>query len=200
MRSASFGFVFVNGIDYAATGDGIMPREPRRAERTDRSMKSLLLLRHAKSSWKHPELADHDRPLNKRGKRDAPRMGRLVRDEDLVPELILSSSALRARETALAVAAACDHACELRVLRELYLAEPEDHALLLQSLPDAVDSAMLVGHNPGMEELVEALGGEHETMPTAALAWIDLPIDRWPELRLDGSGRLRALWLPRKLD
>jgi phosphohistidine phosphatase len=166
----------------------------------DRAMKSLLVLRHAKSSWKHPELADHDRPLNKRGKRDAPRIGRLVRDENLVPELILSSSAVRARDTALAVAAACDHACELRVLHDLYLGDPEDHARLLQSLPDAIGSAMLVGHNPGMEELVETLGGAHEAMPTAALAWIDLPIDRWSELRLDGSGRLRELWLPKKLD
>jgi len=163
-------------------------------------MKSLLVLRHAKSSWKQPGLADHDRPLNKRGKRDAPRMGRLVREADLVPELILSSSAVRARETALAVAEACAHACELRVLRELYLAEPEDHALLLRSLPDAVGSAMLVGHNPVLEELVAALVGEHETLPTAALAWIELPVDRWSELRLDGSGRLRGLWLPKELD
>ena len=162
-------------------------------------MKSLLVLRHAKSSWKHPELTDHDRPLNKRGKRDAPRMGRLIRDEDLVPELILSSSAVRARNTALAVAEACDHACELRVLRELYLAESDDYALFLEKLPDVRSSAMVVGHNPGLEELTEALSGEHQVLPTAALAWIDLPIEHWNELALDGSSRLRQLWLPREL-
>lgn len=162
-------------------------------------MKSLLVLRHAKSSWKQPELTDHDRPLNKRGKQDAPRMGRLIRDEDLVPELILSSSAVRARNTALAVAEVCGHACELRVLRELYLAEPDDYALFLEKLPDARSSAMVVGHNPGLEELIEALSGEHQVLPTAALAWIDLPIERWGELALNGSSRLRQLWLPREL-
>jgi phosphohistidine phosphatase len=67
-------------------------------------MKSVLILRHAKSSWKHPELADHDRPLNRRGKRDAPLMGRLLKKEDLVPEIIISSTATRARSTAEAVA------------------------------------------------------------------------------------------------
>jgi phosphohistidine phosphatase len=67
-------------------------------------MKSVLILRHAKSSWKHPELADHDRPLNRRGKRDTPLMGRLLKKEDLVPEIIISSTATRARSTAEAVA------------------------------------------------------------------------------------------------
>jgi phosphohistidine phosphatase len=163
-------------------------------------MKSLLVLRHAKSSWKRPSLADHDRPLNKRGKRDAPRMGRLIRDQHLVPELILSSSAVRARNTALAVGDVCEHAAELRVLRELYLAEPEDYVLVLQHLGDEIGSAMVVGHNPGMEELVEALSGEHHVMPTAALAWIDLPVEGWSGLRLDGSGRLRQVWRPKELD
>jgi phosphohistidine phosphatase len=63
-------------------------------------MKSVLILRHAKSSWKHPELSDHDRPLNKRGKRDAPIMGRLLKKEDLVPDIIMTSTAIRARSTA----------------------------------------------------------------------------------------------------
>jgi phosphohistidine phosphatase len=67
-------------------------------------LKTLLLMRHAKSSWKHTELDDHDRPLAKRGKRDAPRMGQLVRQEELVPQLILSSTAVRARNTAEIVA------------------------------------------------------------------------------------------------
>ena len=69
-------------------------------------MKSVLVLRHAKSSWKHPELPDHDRPLNKRGKHDAPLMGRLLKREDLVPDVIISSTAMRAGATAEAVAKA----------------------------------------------------------------------------------------------
>ena len=76
------------------------------------AMKTLLLLRHAKSSWKHPELADHDRPLNKRGKRTAPRVSALLQDEDLIPDLILCSSAVRAHTTALLVAKACAYAGE----------------------------------------------------------------------------------------
>ena len=162
-------------------------------------MKTLLVLRHAKSSWKHPHLADHDRPLNKRGKRDAPRMGRLILERELVPDLILTSSAARARNTALAVAEVCGHASEVRVLRELYLAEPEDHAGMLTSLPDEYGSVMVVGHNPGVEELVEALTGESTALPTAALALIELSIERWAGLVLNGKARLDRVWLPREL-
>jgi len=163
-------------------------------------VKSLLLLRHAKSSWKHPELADHDRPLKKRGRRDAPRLGRLVVEEAIVPDLILSSSAVRARETAAAVSAACGETTELRELRELYLGGPEEYALLLRALPDAPGRVMVVGHNPALEELLAALTGVAETLPTAALARVELPIEQWGRLELDGSGRLVRVWRPRELD
>ena len=162
-------------------------------------MKSLLLLRHAKSSWKSPELADHDRPLKKRGRRDAPRMGRLLVREGLVPGLILTSSAVRARETAAAVAEACGEEAEPRPFRELYSAEPGDYAQLLGELPDDRDRVLLVGHNPTLEELLELLTGERETLPTAALALIELPIGRWRELALDGGARLVRVWRPREL-
>ena len=162
-------------------------------------MKSLLLLRHAKSSWKQPELPDHDRPLKRRGRRDAPRMGRLLLREGLVPDLILTSSAVRARETAEAVATACGESAELRPLRELYLAGPGDYALLLGALPDGNDRVMVVGHNPTLEELLQLLTGARETMPTAALALVELSIESWDELPLDGSARLVRLWRPREL-
>ena len=163
-------------------------------------MKSLLLLRHAKSSWKNAGLDDHDRPLKKRGRRDAPRMGRLLVAEGLAPGLILTSSALRASETAAAVATACGKSAGLRSFRELYLAEPDDYALLLRELPDSNERVMVVGHNPTLEELLELLTGARETMPTAALALIELPIERWGELALDGSARLVRLWRPRELE
>jgi phosphohistidine phosphatase len=158
-----------------------------------------LVLRHAKSSWKRPELHDHDRPLNKRGKKDAPRMGRLIRKLQLVPDLILSSTAVRARSTALAVAETCENAAELRLLRELYLAEPEEYAHALATLDERYRSVMVVGHNPGLEDLVEALTGVHEILPTAALACVELPIDGWSGLRLDASARLEQLWRPKEL-
>jgi phosphohistidine phosphatase len=90
-------------------------------------MKTLLVLRHAKSSWKNANLADFDRPLNKRGKRDAPRMGELLRREGIVPDLIISSSAERALTTAEAVALACGYDLEIQTTRQLYHAWPDDY-------------------------------------------------------------------------
>lgn len=163
-------------------------------------MKSLLLLRHAKSSWSRPDLPDHDRPLKKRGRRDAPKIGRLLPSEGIVPGLILSSSAIRARETAAAISKACGQSVELRLLRDLYLAGPGDHVLQLRAVPDGEERVMIVGHNPGLEELLEALTGARETLPTAALALIQIPIEHWRRLALDGSSRLLRVWRPRELD
>jgi len=163
-------------------------------------VKTLLLLRHAKSSWKHPELADHERPLKKRGRRDAPKLGRLVVEQGLVPGLVLSSSAVRAMETAAAVSAACGEGTELRELRELYLAGVDEYALLLRGLPDTRDPVMVVGHNPALEELLTALTGVREALPTAALAQIELPVEGWDQLALDGGARLVRVWRPRELD
>ena len=87
-------------------------------------MKTLLILRHAKSSWKHPELSDHDRPLNKRGKRDAPIIGELLRKKGLVPDVIFSSTALRAKDTVSAVTSASGYAGKVIFLSALYSASP----------------------------------------------------------------------------
>jgi len=87
-------------------------------------MKSVLILRHAKSSWKHPDVNDHDRPLNKRGKRDAPHMGEILQNEHLVPDLIISSSAKRARSTAKAVAKAAEYKGDITFNQSLYAAPP----------------------------------------------------------------------------
>jgi len=163
-------------------------------------VKTLLLLRHAKSSWKDPALADHDRPLKKRGRRDAPKIGRLLVERGIVPGLILTSSAARARETAEAVRGASGETAELRELRELYAALPPDYARLLRAVPDGREPVMVVGHNPALEELLEALTGVQETLPTAALARIEIPIEHWERLELDGSGRLVRIWRPRELD
>ena len=162
-------------------------------------MKTLLILRHAKSSWKDASLSDHDRPLNKRGKRDAPRMGALIRDEGLVPDLILSSTARRAKATAQAAAEACGYEDQVVLTPELYHAGPESYLMALYSLPDHYERVMVVGHNPGVEELLEDLCGATERMPTAALAQVALPIGAWSELQLEGEGQLVNLWLPKAL-
>jgi phosphohistidine phosphatase len=163
-------------------------------------MKELLVLRHAKSSWKFPDLDDHDRPLNKRGKRDAPRMGQLIRREGIVPERILTSTAKRARTTATLVAEACGYRGEPLATPQLYLASPDDYRELLAGLQAGVASAMVVGHNPGLEQLVEALTGAAERMPTAALARIWLELNDWTGIVGPCRARLLELWRPKELE
>lgn len=162
-------------------------------------MKTLLILRHAKSSWKKPGSADHERPLNKRGKRDAPRMGQLVEQEDLVPDLIVTSTAKRALVTAEVVAENSGYEGEVRLERSFYMGDPEAYLEVLRQLPDEIQTVMVVGHNPGLEELLEELVMEPDRLPTAALARVDLPIQSWQELDDEVVGELVNLWRPREL-
>lgn len=161
-------------------------------------MKTLLILRHAKSSWKDAGLLDHDRPLNKRGKRDTPRVGRLILQQRLVPDLIVSSTAKRARGTAKRVAKACGYTGEIQMTPQFYHAPAGIYIEVLNHLPDDYSRVMVIGHNPGMEELVARLGRAC-TMPTAALANVSLPIDRWSELDGATEGKLVGVWYPREL-
>lgn len=162
-------------------------------------VKTLLILRHAKSSWKEHGLSDHDRPLNKRGRYDAQKMGRLIRNKKLKPKLIICSSAKRARETVELITQACGYRQEIRFSEALYAAGPEGYVKLLRELDDAYDRVMVVGHNPGLEELLECLTGEEHILPTAALAQVELPIKRWRELGKSMKGELIDLWRPRQL-
>ena len=162
-------------------------------------MKSLLILRHAKSSWKELGLSDHDRPLNKRGRHDAPKMGRLIRKKKLKPQLIICSGAKRARETVELVTEACVYKHEILFSEALYAAGPEAYIKLLKELDDAYQRVMVVGHNPGLEELLERLTSEDQILPTAALARVELPIKRWNELGDSVNGELIDLWAPRQL-
>ena len=161
-------------------------------------MKTLLILRHAKSSWKNNELSDHDRPLNPRGQRDAPNVGKRLRNEDLIPDAILSSTAKRARQTAEAVAEESGCAGELQLSGELYGGGPEAYLEAIRSLPSPVDCALVVGHNPDLEELVEILSGESVRLPTAALAHLQLDIQDWQDLNEEKQGKLVNLWTPRE--
>jgi phosphohistidine phosphatase len=162
-------------------------------------MKTLLILRHAKSDWGEGNLPDHDRPLNKRGKADAPRMGALIREQGIVPDLILSSTARRAHHTAELVAEACGYEGEVLTSREMYLAHAEGYLEAIRAVADNEATVMIVGHNPGMEDLVSALTRESVTMTTGNLARIALPIEKWRELREGTSGKLVNLWRPKEL-
>ena len=169
----------------------------------EENMKTLLILRHAKSSWKDETLPDHDRPLNKRGKEDAPRMGKLLHDKDLVPDLILGSDAQRARDTTELVVEESHFDGEIIFSRDLYAAEAEACIEALAQMGGEAACVMIVGHNPGLEELLQDLTGEYMPLPTAALAQVTLPINHWSELageQGDGpQGKLVNLWRPKDI-
>lgn len=161
-------------------------------------MKTLFLLRHAKSSWKDVSLPDIERPLNERGRRAAPLMGKFMRKQKLQPDLILCSTAKRARQTIALVVKAAAFKAELRYDERIYEASLARLLEIVSQLDDAAQTALLVGHNPGFEELLESLTGEVRRMPTAALAHITLNIERWTDAR-EQSGELVRLVRPKDL-
>jgi phosphohistidine phosphatase len=163
-------------------------------------MKNILILRHAKSSWRDLALADIDRPLNKRGKRDAPRMGILLREEDLVPDLIISSPALRARKTAKAVSKNSGYEGEIDIQKDFYPGDPDSFIEAFYSIANEIDRVLIVAHNPGLEELLYVLTGESARLPTSALAQVSLPVDKWLDLDDDTEGKLVNLWLVKELN
>ena len=163
-------------------------------------MKTLLILRHAKSSWQTDQLADHDRPLNARGKRDAPRVGHLLRTQELEPDRVLCSTAKRARKTAKKVVKSSGYDSPVELLEELYLASPGTHIDVLRQQDCESGCLMIVAHNPGLEELLAILVGQYMALPTAALAQVELPIDRWSQLSSETQGELANLWLPREFN
>jgi phosphohistidine phosphatase len=165
------------------------------------AMKRLLILRHAKSSWKDPGLSDHDRPLNKRGRHDAPLMGKLLKDEDLKPDLILSSTATRAKKTAELVAKGCKYKGEIVINQALYRAEPKDYLKILEGISVTYKTVLMVGHSPTIEETIEMITNSSDViMPTCTLAHIRLPIEKWAEINKQKiKGKLVKIWKPKDL-
>lgn len=160
-------------------------------------MKTLYLLRHAKSSWKDPALADFDRPLNERGRRAAPFMGRLAKERGLTIDVIRSSPAKRARDTAELFCSSLGFDVEILHDEQIYEATPGTLLHVVSETDDRVEYLLLVGHNPGMEALIRLLTHRIEPMPTAALAVIEIPIGHWAELA-PGTGTLTAVLRPRE--
>jgi phosphohistidine phosphatase len=162
-------------------------------------MKTLLLLRHAKSSWKIPDQPDFERPLNGRGRRAAPLMGGHLRELKIVPDLILCSPAERARQTAALFTEAAELSPELRYDERIYEASALSLLEVITQAGESAGVAMLVGHNPGLEELLHLLTGQVRLMPTAALAKVDLAADRWADVR-EQTGRLDWVVRPKDLE
>jgi phosphohistidine phosphatase len=160
-------------------------------------VKTVLVMRHAKSSWKHDDLPDHERPLNGRGRRDAPRMGRWMVDRGTIPDRILASTAIRAQTTA---RLAGDDEPETELRPDLYLSGAEAYAAALAALDDGAEVAMIVGHNPDVEDLIARWTGESVVMPTAAVAIVRLAVDRWSELGGEATGTLEQHAIPREID
>ncbi|MCH2144114.1 MAG: histidine phosphatase family protein [Phycisphaerales bacterium] len=162
-------------------------------------MKELLALRHAKSSHSMPGLRDHDRSLNERGRNAAPRVGRLLARENLLPDLILCSSATRTMETTALVTAAME--CEPRTLflEELYLAAPDTILDAAMRHGEDCNRVLVVGHNPGMEDVMTLLGLGMREMPTAALAHITFETDEWLLATSARRITLENFWLARSL-
>ena len=161
-------------------------------------MKHVWLLRHAKSSWDDPTLADHERPLAPRGHRAAIRIGRWAADNDVRPLLVLCSTAVRARATLdLVLPGLGDPAVEVEP--SLYHASAMELIERLQALPVGIESVLFVGHNPGLHDLACALAPPGpEAFPTGALAELELAIEAWEDGR-PGCARLRAVVVPRSL-
>ena len=174
-------------------------------------MKTVYLLRHAKSDWAHPEMQDHDRPLNARGREAAPQMGAYIKAERYKPDLVLCSTARRTVETFDLVSKALGGAVDVKFEEALYLAEPRQLLERLHWVDEGVKSVMLIGHNPGMEQLAQTLcappadAGEEklhrrmrEKYPTCALAVIRMPVMSWRGVKL-GTGRLKDFARPKDL-
>ncbi len=159
-------------------------------------MKTLLVLRHAKSSWDHP-VSDHDRPLKKRGRRAAQRIGEELRELDLLPDVIISSTAKRARKTARIIqeASGCD--AEIIKTGDLYFGDVGTQISVVTNGNDIYKRVMIVGHNPSFEEIVHELSGEDIVMATATLAVIDFDVESWSAI---SRGRLRLVLRPRELE
>lgn len=160
----------------------------------------LTLIRHAKSSWKAPASSDHDRPLNGRGRRDAARMAERLHARDFAPDLVLTSTATRAQRTCDAIAHACGLEDRVRASRELHHAEPQ--AVLEMVARHDLEAGgglahvAVVGHDPGLSELLERLTGAGvEHLPTCAVATIELPGGAFAAAA--GSGRLVSLETPK---
>ena len=170
-------------------------------------MKSVVLLRHAKSSWDEPALSDHERPLAPRGEDAAPRMGAWIGTAGLTPDHVICSSATRARQTWELAAGQLSGEPSVAVTDAIYAADAAQVLTALRGAPDTAGRVMVVGHNPALENLAAALihDGDPDAMtrmahkfPTAALAEIELPIATWRDLA-NGLGRLTRFVRPKDL-
>lgn len=160
-------------------------------------MKTLFVLRHAKSSWDNPALADFERPLNSRGLDAARFIGELIYARSLEPQIIVSSPAKRAKQTAVLVKELAGIEKPVIFDERIYEASPLTLFNLMREFDEKYESVLIVGHNPGFENLVRMLTRQSVSMPTAALAKINLGAEKWSDLET-GSNELEFLIRPKE--
>ncbi len=146
-------------------------------------MKTLYLMRHAKSSWSFDDLSDQERPLNDRGRDDAPRMGQALARRHVVLDLLVSSPAVRALSTATLVARELPYPHDrIRVEAGIYGADVDELLALIRALPDTAGSVLLVGHNPTITDTANALSPtSFKELPTAAVVCLKFATEQWAE-------------------
>ena len=152
-------------------------------------MKSITFIRHAKSSWADPDLKDFDRPLNSRGKSDAPKMGQRLAVNNIFPDLIITSPAKRAKATAYKIARELNFP-HSKIIEEmqLYLSSAKLISNVIKAVNDDINNLFIFGHNPDIHELVEILTGkQYNKLPTCSVAHFLLKIDQWKDFKLQQS-------------
>lgn len=164
-------------------------------------LKKIIVMRHAKSSWEDADLSDFDRPLNKRGKKDAPKMGKYLKESGLIPERIFCSPALRAKNTALHVIQGLGISEDsLQWTESLYFQGTEAYLDAIRNAGSGLNVVMTVGHNPMTEDFISKLSGRElwKKVPTAAVACFESDAASWKDFTY-GSCRLKQFAVPKEL-
>lgn len=168
-------------------------------------MKKLYIVRHAKSSWDDTELDDFDRPLNKRGLKDAPRMGKRLREKRITPDIMLSSPAVRAITTCHAIAAVLQfEESKIKTDKRLYHANEDQILEVIRGLNDSIrdneEVVFIFGHNPGLTEFVNSLlNTTIDNIPTCGVVATELPVERWQDVTF-GCGKMLFFDFPKRVD
>lgn len=162
-------------------------------------MKKIYLVRHAKSSWKDPLLDDVERPLNNRGKRDAPFMGNILKQLEILPDKVLTSPAKRAKKTAKMICREISYpSAEIRTSRILYEHSIDEVLELIQKTDDDINSIMLVGHNPTLTSLNNYLSDIRiDNIPTCGIVFLEFKTDVWKDVGIE-TGKLVTFEYPKK--
>lgn len=160
-------------------------------------MKKLYLIRHAKSSWKNLDIDDFERPLNKRGEKNAPFMGEILKNQDVIPDLIISSPALRAKTTAKIIAKKIKYRKKVTYEKKIYEASSSDLLQILHSIDDTNKIVFLVGHNPSLNDLAEYFVEFYNNIPTCGVVEIVFNTKKWSKI-VQENAQLLSFDYPKK--